>query len=133
MELTLPDSSLVVHGDSARLVQLFGNLISNASKFTPTGGRIEVTARSDGPFVVASIKDTGSGMAADKLLCIFEPFTQLETSTLRSHTGLGIGLALVKQLVEMHGGAIEARSDGPGHGSEFVLRLPLHQRSTQVS
>jgi len=130
MKISLPDSSLVVHGDSARLVQLFGNLISNASKFTPTGGRIEVAARSDGQFVVTSIKDTGFGLAADKLLCIFEPFTQLENSTLRSSTGLGIGLALVKQLVEMHGGTIEARSDGPGHGSEFLLRLPLHDAAS---
>jgi len=126
LELALPDSPTMVYGDSARLVQLFGNLIGNASKFTPDGGRIDVVARLEISSVVISVKDSGVGLAADKLVCIFEPFTQFDNPVGRSNTGLGIGLALAKQLVEMHGGNIEARSVGPGHGSEFVVRLPLY-------
>ena len=126
LELSVPDLSVTVYGDSARLVQLFGNLIGNASKFTPEGGRIDVVARVDGSSVVTSVKDSGIGLAADQLDAIFEPFAQLENPIGRSDTGLGIGLALAKQLVAMHGGNIEARSAGLGHGSEFVVRLPLY-------
>ena len=126
LELSVPDLSAKVYGDSARLVQLFDNLIGNASKFTPDGGRIDVFVRLDGSSVVTSVKDSGIGLAADKLDAIFEPFAQLENPIGRSNTGLGIGLALAKQLVDMHGGNIEARSAGPGHGSEFVVRLPLY-------
>ncbi len=122
----MPDRAATVYGDPARLVQLFGNLIGNASKFTPEGCRIEVVARVHGRSVVTSIKDSGIGLAAHELVRIFEPFTQLENPIERSNTGLGIGLALVKQLVEMHGGDIEARSEGLGQGSEFVVTLPLH-------
>ncbi len=121
----MPDLSATVYGDSARLVQLFGNLIGNASKFTPEGGRIDVVARVDASSVVTSVKDSGIGLAADQLDAIFEPFAQLENPIGRSNNGLGIGLALAKQLVDMHGGNIEARSAGLGHGSEFVVRLPL--------
>ncbi len=106
-------------------MQLFGNLIGNASKFTPEGGRIDVVARVDASSVVTSVKDSGIGLAADQLDAIFEPFAQLENPIGRSNNGLGIGLALAKQLVDMHGGNIEARSAGLGHGSEFVVRLPL--------
>lgn len=101
-------------------------MIGNASKFTPDGGRIDVVARMDGSSIVTSVKDSGIGLAADKLDAIFEPFAQLENPIGRSNTGLGIGLALAKQLVDMHGGNIEARSAGLGRGSEFVVRLPLH-------
>ena len=131
MELSLPDSAATIDGDSARLVQLFGNLIGNASKFTPEGGRIDVAARIAGASAIASVKDSGIGMASDKLLCIFEPFTQLESLLQHTNPGLGIGLALSKQLVELHGGSIEARSEGPGLGSEFVVILPL-QPAPQV-
>ncbi len=126
LELSVSNSPAPIYGDSARLVQLFGNLIGNASKFTPDGGRIDIVARLDGPSIVTSVKDSGIGLAADKLTCVFEPFTQIENPVGRSNTGLGIGLALAKQLVGMHGGDIEARSAGLGHGSEFVVRLPLH-------
>ena len=127
LELSFSNSSASVHGDPARLVQVFGNLIGNASKFTPNGGRIDVVARLDGPSAVISVKDSGIGLAADKLVCIFEAFTQLENPIERSNSGLGIGLALSKQLVDMHGGSIEARSAGLGFGSEFVVSLPLVQ------
>nr|MDQ2733788.1 PAS domain-containing sensor histidine kinase [Pseudomonadota bacterium] len=126
LELSMSDRAAKVYGDPARLVQLFGNLIGNASKFTPEGCRIEVVARVYGLSVVTSVKDSGIGLAANELVRIFEPFTQLENPIERSNTGLGIGLALVKQLVEMHGGNIEARSEGLGQGSEFVVTLPLH-------
>jgi PAS domain S-box-containing protein len=126
LELQLPDAPAAVDGDPARLVQLFGNLISNATKFTPKGGRIDIVTRLDGRSVVTSVKDSGIGLATDKLVSIFEPFRQVENPMGRSNTGLGIGLSLAKQLVEMHGGNIEARSAGLGHGSEFVVRLPLH-------
>lgn len=125
LEMLLPEPTVMVYGDSARLVQLFGNLIGNASKFTPTGGRIEVVARLDGGAAVTSIKDSGVGLPADKLDCVFETFKQLGSPTERSNSGLGIGLALVKQLVEMHGGRVEARSAGLGKGSEFIVTLPL--------
>ncbi len=129
LELAVPDLSATVCGDSARLIQLFGNVIGNASKFTPEGGRIDVIVRLDGSSVVTSVKDSGIGLAADKLDAIFEPFAQLENPMGRSYTGLGVGLALAKQLVKMHGGNIEARSAGLGHGSEFVVRLPLYGAS----
>lgn len=129
-ELLMPGTSAQVYGDSARLVQLFCNLFGNASKFTPRGGRIDVIARSDERSVFVSVKDSGIGMAADKLVRIFDPYTQLEPIG-SSNTGLGIGLALVKQLVELHGGAIEARSAGPGAGSEFVVKLEAHFESVK--
>ena len=124
LKLVLPDASDMVYGDSARLVQLFGNLISNASKFTPEGGSIVVVARVEGDWVITSVADSGIGLESDKLTCIFEAFTQLDNPIGRSNTGLGIGLALSKQLVELHGGHIEARSTGLGRGSEFVVSLP---------
>lgn len=126
LEVSLPDAPAMVHGDAARLVQLFGNLIGNASKFTPEGGSIDVIARVEGSSVITSVKDSGIGLPSDKLLRIFEPFTQLESPLLHANTGLGIGLALSKQLVELHSGTIEARSAGLGQGSEFVVTIPLH-------
>ena len=127
LELQIPDSPALVYGDPARLVQVLGNLIGNASKFTPVGGQIDVVARLDGRSIVTSVKDSGIGLAAGKLVCVFEPFTQFDNPAGRSNTGLGIGLALAKQLVEMQGGDIEARSAGIGQGCEFIVRLPLHE------
>ncbi len=126
MELSCPGSPLMVYGDSARLVQLFGNLIGNASKFTSEGGRIDVIARLEDSSVVTVVKDSGIGLEADQLVRIFEVFTQIEKPLERSNTGLGIGLALSRQLVDLHGGRIEARSAGLGKGSEFIVRLPVH-------
>jgi two-component system CheB/CheR fusion protein len=120
----LPDAPVNVHGDFARLVQVFSNLMGNASKYTPQGGSIEVVVRLEGRSVVTSVKDSGIGLAGDQLGIVFELFTQIENSTVRSKTGLGIGLALARQLVDLHGGEIEARSEGLGQGSEFVVTLP---------
>jgi signal transduction histidine kinase len=105
-------------------VQVFGNLIGNASKYTPEGGRIDVVVRIEGESTVTSIKDTGIGLAADQLANVFGLFTQIDDPMACSKTGLGIGLPLARQLVDLHGGEIEACSEGLGHGSEFVVRLP---------
>lgn len=129
VKLLVSHSPAHVDGDSARLVQVFGNLIGNASKFTPEGGRIDVVVRVEGRSIVTSVKDSGIGLAAEQLTNVFGIFTQIDDPMARSKTGLGIGLALAKQLVDMHGGEIEARSEGLGHGSEFVVRLPMQSES----
>ncbi len=118
---------LAVHGDAARLTQVIANLLNNAAKYTPPGGTIWVMTDTDGEDVTISVRDTGSGIAPEKLETIFEMFEQVDDAPDRSHGGLGIGLTLVKRLVALHGGTVEARSDGLGHGSEFVVKLPcLH-------
>jgi PAS domain S-box-containing protein len=114
-----------LRGDPVRLAQVFGNLLNNACKYTPRGGTIWVEAKRYAREVVVSIRDTGIGIAPDKLDEIFEMFTQLHPTLPTAQSGLGIGLTLVKQLVAMHGGTIEARSDGEGQGSEFIVRLPI--------
>ncbi|HEU4411709.1 MAG TPA: ATP-binding protein, partial [Polyangiaceae bacterium] len=111
-------------GDEGRLEQVFWNLLSNAVKFTPAGGRVEVALRRDGASVEASVTDTGQGIAPDFLPHVFERFRQAEGGTTRRHGGLGLGLSIVKHLVERHGGNIEAKSDGEGKGATFRFRLP---------
>ena len=125
IEVTLPRESIYVNADPVRLTQIFGNLLNNSCKYTPPGGRISVTAEREGNEAVVTVADTGIGIPPDKLSSIFEMFTQIDGSIERSHGGLGIGLTLVKRLVEMHGGSIEARSAGEGKGSEFIVRLPV--------
>jgi CheY-like chemotaxis protein/anti-sigma regulatory factor (Ser/Thr protein kinase) len=110
--------------DLTRLAQVFANLLTNSAKYTERGGRIWLTARRHGGAVVVAVRDTGCGIPAEHLPCIFEMFSQVERSTERSSGGLGIGLALVKGLVEMHGGTVTAASEGPGKGSTFTVRLP---------
>ncbi len=127
LSLRLPGAPLPVDGDPVRLTQLFSNLVGNASKFTPQGGRIEVSARLDGDSAVVSVRDSGIGIAAGALGSIFDAFTQLDGAA--AHAGLGIGLALARQIAELHGGTIEARSAGPGEGSEFVVKLPLKREA----
>src|SRR5262249_44328928 len=95
-----------------------------AAKFTPDHGRIHLEAARDGPEVAIRVRDNGSGISANMLPYIFDLFTQGDPSLDHSHGGLGIGLTLVERLVQMHGGTVEARSDGPGRGSEFIVRLP---------
>jgi PAS domain S-box-containing protein len=114
-----------VHADPVRLTQVFGNLLNNSCKYTPPGGTIRVTCVREGHEVVVSVSDTGMGIPRDKLTTIFDMFTQVDRALERSQGGLGIGLTLVKRLVEMHGGSVEARSAGEGQGSEFVVRLPI--------
>ncbi len=113
-----------VYGDAARLQQVIANLLSNAVKFTPDGGRVLLGVRREGEQVTVTVTDTGVGIAADFLPRVFERFRQADASLARSRGGLGVGLAIVKHIVELHGGIVEARSDGPGRGSTFTVRLP---------
>jgi PAS domain S-box-containing protein len=124
IEVRLPRESIYVHADPVRLTQIIDNLLNNSCKYTPPGGRISVTAERNSGEAVITIADTGIGIPPENLSSIFEMFTQIGGSLERSRGGLGIGLTLVKRLVEMHGGSIEARSAGEGRGSEFVVRLP---------
>ena len=128
--VNLPVQPLVVDADLTRLAQVFQNLLNNAAKYTEEGGNIYLTVESLGNEGVVTIKDAGVGIAADQLPHIFEMFTQVDRSLDMSQGGLGIGLSLVKQLVGMHGGKVEAKSTGLGHGSEFVVTLPLLDPST---
>jgi signal transduction histidine kinase/CheY-like chemotaxis protein len=116
---------LCVGGDPVRLTQVFANLLNNAAKYTNHGGRISISTRRDHGDAVISVKDNGIGIAPNVLAQVFDMFMQVDRSTRRSQGGLGIGLTLVRSLVGMHGGTVEARSDGPGLGSEFIVRLPL--------
>ncbi len=113
-----------VDGDQARLVQVVGNLLDNAIKYTEEGGHIRLTARVDGREVVIAVRDSGVGISTDMLPHDFDLYTQADRSLARRQGGLGIGLTLVRRLVDMHGGRVEAASEGPGHGSEFTIRLP---------
>ena len=125
LTVTLPPAPIFVEADPLRLSQVFSNLLNNACKFTEEGGAISLTAeRRDGE-VLVKVKDSGIGIPPDMLGGIFGLFAQVDTSLERSRGGLGIGLSLAKRLVEMHGGSIEARSEGVGRGSEFVVRLPV--------
>jgi len=125
VSVTLPPESIYLHGDPVRLAQIFSNLLHNACKFTDPAGRIWLTAKRQGSDVLVSVRDTGIGISNQMLPRIFELFTQVDRKLESSQGGLGIGLTLTKQLVEMHDGTIEASSDGPGLGSEFVVRLPI--------
>ncbi|HEX7955128.1 MAG TPA: ATP-binding protein [Burkholderiales bacterium] len=125
LEVTLPSEPLYVRGDEARLAQVVSNLLNNACKFTDHGGVIRLAVERQESEVAIRVTDTGIGIAANQLETIFNMFTQVDGSLTRSEGGLGIGLALVKQLVELHAGSVTARSEGPGHGSEFVVRLPV--------
>jgi PAS domain S-box-containing protein len=125
LTVALPAEPTYVGADAARLAQVFSNLLNNAAKYTERGGHIGLTAERQGGAAVVTVKDTGVGIPAEHLPHIFEMFAQVDRSLERSQGGLGIGLTLVKRLVEMHGGTVEARSDGPDRGSEFVVRLPV--------
>jgi len=125
LTVSLPLAPIALHADPVRLSQAIANLLNNAAKYTEPSGRIWVTVERQGSDAVVSVKDNGIGIPAQMLPCIFEMFTQSQRSLNRSLGGLGIGLALVKRLVEMHGGNVEAKSGGPGLGSEFILRLPV--------
>jgi PAS domain S-box-containing protein len=120
-----PDEGIVVYADRARLTQVVANLLDNAAKYTDAGGRIELTVRREGQIVRIGVRDNGIGISAEQLGNVFEMFSQLRPAIGRARGGLGIGLSLSRGLVAQHGGTIEARSEGPGHGSEFIVRLPI--------
>ncbi len=126
LAVVLPPNPLYVDGDATRLAQVFANLLNNAAKFTSPGGQIGLTVERQGSDAVVKIKDNGVGIPAQMLGTIFEMFTQVDRSLEKSQGGLGIGLTLVKRLIEMHGGSVAAHSEGQGLGSEFVVRLPLN-------
>ncbi len=130
VRLEFSGHTIYVGGDAVRLTQVFANLLNNAAKYTNHGGVIKVSTRREHGDAVVSIKDNGIGIAPNLLGQVFDMFMQVDRSTRRSQGGLGIGLTLVKSLVAMHGGTVEARSDGPGLGSEFIVRLPLLVDST---
>jgi CheY-like chemotaxis protein/two-component sensor histidine kinase len=124
LAVTLPRESLQVEADATRLAQVVSNLLNNAAKYTKEGGHIGLTVEPRPGEAVVRVRDDGVGIPAELLSQVFDLFTQGDHSLARSEGGLGIGLTLVKSLVEMHGGSVEARSDGPGKGSEFVVNLP---------
>lgn len=132
LTLELGADPLVVRGDAVRLTQVFSNLLNNAAKYTPAGGRVTVTARQEGRQAVVAVSDTGTGLAPGMLKSIFEMFVQVSGTARDAQGGLGIGLTLVKSLVELQGGSIEAASEGLGRGATFTVRLPL-AKSASVS
>jgi len=134
LKINLPSEPVYLHADAVRLAQVFSNLLNNASKYSKRpegGGTILLTADHDGTEVTVAVTDSGIGIADGMIPKVFDMFTQVGRSIGQSEGGLGIGLALAKRLVEMHGGRIEARSEGLGKGSAFYVRLPVHQPSGQ--
>ena len=125
LTVTLPKQEIMVDADMTRLAQVVLNLLNNAAKYSDRGGHIQLNVEREGGDAVVTVKDTGIGIAADQLPRVFRMFTQVDRSLERSQGGLGIGLTLVKRLVDLHGGVVEARSAGLGKGSEFVVRLPI--------
>ncbi|MCA1854965.1 PAS domain-containing protein [Massilia oculi] len=125
LRIELPPQALHVSGDRTRLVQVVSNILNNAAKYTPSGGEIALRVRSEEGEAVIAVRDNGQGIDPQVLPYIFDLFTQAERTPDRSQGGLGIGLALVKSLVALHGGRVAAHSEGVNHGSEFVVRLPL--------
>lgn len=140
LTISLPPERLDVEADATRLAQVFANLLNNAAKFTPPGGHIRLSVQRQGTEAVVALRDNGVGIPPEMLTEVFEMFTQVDRSLERIHGGLGIGLSLVKRIVEKHDGTVIARSDGAGRGSEFIVRLPMatlseepsHSRATSV-
>ncbi|MEX2173416.1 MAG: PAS domain S-box protein [Pirellulaceae bacterium] len=125
LDISLPPESLLLDADPVRLAQVVGNLLTNAAKYTEANGRIWLTAQRENDQAVLKVRDNGIGISCEMLAHVFELFVQVDYAATRAQGGLGIGLTLVKNLVEMHAGTVEAKSAGLGHGCEFVIRLPL--------
>ncbi len=132
LQVDLPEEALYLVGDQTRVAQVLSNLLNNASKYTPQGGRIELRVRKEGAELVITVRDDGVGIPPDRLEEVFEMFAQIEQPSDRSQGGLGIGLALVRRLVEMHGGSVVASSEGRGKGSTFTVRLPAEEAAAEV-
>ena len=124
IDVSLPEQPIFLDADPVRLTQVFSNLFNNACQYTEPGGRIWLTAERQDNEVVLVVRDSGIGMPADQLDGIFEMFAQVDDESERPRRGLGIGLTLVRRLVQLHGGTVTARSEGRGLGSEFEVRLP---------
>jgi signal transduction histidine kinase len=124
VEIAIPERSLLVRADSARLEQVLQNLLTNAAKYTDPGGRIDVTVVGQNSDVHIRVRDNGLGIAPEQLLRIFDPYTQIDQTRDHADGGIGMGLTVVRRLVEMHGGSVSVASDGRGKGSEFTVRLP---------
>jgi signal transduction histidine kinase/CheY-like chemotaxis protein len=125
LKIDLPDRPVFLHGDATRLAQILSNLLNNAAKYTNRGGRVSLTATVEDHTLTVAVADTGIGIAADMLDSVFDMFVQVDSTLERSNAGLGVGLSLARKLVELHGGTIEAHSAGLGHGSQFIVRLPI--------
>ena len=133
MDIVLPDEPLAVVGDTARLIQVFGNLLNNAAKYGRPGGHIVLEARTDGAEAIVTVRDDGIGIEPELLPHVFDLFTQGRRDPERMQEGLGIGLSLVRDLVKMHGGTVTAHSEGRGHGAVFEVRLPLATATRSAS
>jgi signal transduction histidine kinase len=131
LTLDLPEHTVWLHADQTRIAQVVSNLLNNAAKYTPPGGKITVTARADVDVVTIVVSDNGIGVPADMQSRIFEIFTQVQAEDARPQAGLGIGLALVKQLVQLHGGSVTVASEGTGKGSAFAVQLPALEAVTE--
>ena len=131
--VTLPADPAPMYADATRLAQAFLNLLNNASKYSDRGGRIELVASARRDRVEVTVRDSGIGIAPERLDSIFEMFSQVESALSRSRGGLGVGLSLARRLIEMHGGSIRAHSEGLGHGSQFVVELPLSLNAEAVA
>jgi signal transduction histidine kinase/CheY-like chemotaxis protein len=127
LTVQVPEQPLRIHADATRLGQVVANLLNNAAKFTDPGGAIVVTLAADDTEAIVRVRDTGHGIQREMQAHVFDLFTQVDPSLARSQGGLGIGLTLVRRIVEMHGGLVEVRSEGRGHGTEFTVRLPLER------
>jgi PAS domain S-box-containing protein len=135
LNLHLPDNAAktMIQGDAARLQQVFWNLLNNAVKFTPTEGTIEVQMRLEQGWAVVDVRDSGQGIAPEFLPYVFDRFRQADGSTTRKHSGLGLGLSIVRYIVEAHGGTVHAQSDGKGRGAVFTVQLPLAEATPKTN
>jgi signal transduction histidine kinase/DNA-binding response OmpR family regulator len=125
LSVSVPDEPIALFADRARLTQVLSNLLNNAAKYTPPGGRVSLSLEQEGDQAVFRVRDTGIGIPANMLDKVFDMFIQIDSGLDRAHGGLGIGLTLVRELVSMHQGSICVASDGPGRGSEFIVRIPV--------
>lgn len=132
LKLSLPAEPIIISADPVRLTQVFANLLNNAANYTEPGGLISMEASCEGDMAVITVRDNGVGIPKEMLPRIFDLFAQVDRSSERSRSGLGIGLALVRSLVALHGGSVEAQSDGPGRGSVFTVRLPLLSKNASA-